>query len=443
MRRHQRGWAAAIGAAFACLALAGCASQGPGDERAAPPPDAAIAAPVPSNAERVRAANERFFARQEEILAPYAGRPIAPDQANLLRQQLAAEADLALADIDLERLGPKDRREISALVAASPAALERLRSILLGEAQRGGAAGFVADIDSVVLDRTTRTYARSGEAGDAFRERIKALLRDPRATAALRSGEGTHLGFLIRDLDATGRREIAPVMLDIASTFDGSEPLSGCQAITMALKTIRPEASPAAFERARQHLADAFAGPASTAGADADAWHSLHALITGAGFRGPLVGSPAPDGEITLQAADGSSLSKRIADFRGRVLVLDFGATWCSACVASLPKMNELQRAFPGDDVTILWVFERDAKTTDAELYQFARSRGAEIQLALCDKQTLFEEYGIFELPSAVIVGREGRVEAVGLHPMLHDGLRQAIERARNRPSTPPPPASS
>jgi thiol-disulfide isomerase/thioredoxin len=63
-----------------------------------------------------------------------------------------------------------------------------------------------------------------------------------------------------------------------------------------------------------------------------------------------LLGSPAP--EWTLVRAYGGG--KRLADYRGKVVVLDFWATWCPWCIKSFPALRDLLRAYEGRDVVVV-----------------------------------------------------------------------------------------
>src|SRR5512140_3084982 len=64
------------------------------------------------------------------------------------------------------------------------------------------------------------------------------------------------------------------------------------------------------------------------------------------------VGDKAPN--FTLTADDGRQVSR--AEFGGKVLVLNFWATWCLPCVEELPSLNEFQKKFAGSGVVVLGV---------------------------------------------------------------------------------------
>jgi len=71
-------------------------------------------------------------------------------------------------------------------------------------------------------------------------------------------------------------------------------------------------------------------------------------------------GKPAPLFSVPLLDGNGT-LS--LADYRGKVVYLDFWASWCAPCLVSLPLLEELRREFPGDRFQILAVnVDRDSE---------------------------------------------------------------------------------
>jgi peroxiredoxin len=83
----------------------------------------------------------------------------------------------------------------------------------------------------------------------------------------------------------------------------------------------------------------------------------VEALPAGALIPAPsrsllAVGSMAPD--FTLPAADGRQV--RLSDYRGKTVLLEFGATWCSHCQAEAPHLLRLYGALPADKVAFLSV---------------------------------------------------------------------------------------
>lgn len=82
-------------------------------------------------------------------------------------------------------------------------------------------------------------------------------------------------------------------------------------------------------------------------------------------LKGIQIGQKVPDISITnlhnyKDASGNPASTAKLSDFKGKLLILDFWATWCSPCVAMIPKMDSLQKAF-GDKIQFLSVtYQKD-----------------------------------------------------------------------------------
>src|SRR5580692_5000788 len=104
------------------------------------------------------------------------------------------------------------------------------------------------------------------------------------------------------------------------------------------------------------------------------------------------VGDKAP--EFSIKADNGKTITAR--DFGGKLLLLNFWATWCPPCISEVPALNQLQRALGPDGVVILGISEdEDAKAYKSFLARFhvdyltARQPGKDIRL----------KYGTIQIP--------------------------------------------
>lgn len=136
---------------------------------------------------------------------------------------------------------------------------------------------------------------------------------------------------------------------------------------------------------------------------------------------------PAPD--FTLRDLDGKRV--RLSQYRGRVVVLNFWATWCTACLAELPDLIDLQRKL-GDRITVLGIAldgvpdedgdsegdETKSHKTDTSLKgvrtkveRAVRARGINYAVLLDPRGSVGGQYNGGELPTTVIIDAEGRVQ--------------------------------
>ncbi len=124
-------------------------------------------------------------------------------------------------------------------------------------------------------------------------------------------------------------------------------------------------------------------------------------------------GSKAPpiDVETLLQAPEGASLGWE--QLHGKVVVLEFWATWCGPCVAAILHMNELADQFKGEPVQFVALTQEREKT----VAPFLAKNPIHAWVALARRST-FEGYHVKGIPMTVLVRPDGVIDAV-THPTL------------------------
>jgi uncharacterized protein (TIGR03435 family) len=97
---------------------------------------------------------------------------------------------------------------------------------------------------------------------------------------------------------------------------------------------------------------------------------------------------------------------------RGKVVVLDFWATWCGPCLAAVPHLNRLADSFSGEPVVFLAISDEQ----ETVVRRFIEKRPIHGWVALDAGRSTFDAYGIEGIPQAVVVDAAGIVRA-SLHP--------------------------
>lgn len=134
----------------------------------------------------------------------------------------------------------------------------------------------------------------------------------------------------------------------------------------------------------------------------------------------PEVGQAAPE----ASAKEWINLKTPLtwASLRGKVVLLEFWATWCGPCVEGIPHLNELQRKYAGKNFQLLTFVEEGHQTMD----KFLKRKAVEYPIGL--ESTSVEDYGINGIPHAFLISPDGKILWHG-HPAEHE-METAIASA-------------
>jgi len=140
---------------------------------------------------------------------------------------------------------------------------------------------------------------------------------------------------------------------------------------------------------------------------------------------GPGQGTGEMAPEFELSRLEGGTL--RLADLRGRTVLIDFWATWCPPCIVEIPELNAFQAEYRARGVEVLAVSIDTLE--DAELQRWVEEHDMQYPVVRGDI-ALAERYQAFEFPYHVLVSPEGEI-LERLEPGFHsrDELAALVER--------------
>jgi peroxiredoxin len=139
---------------------------------------------------------------------------------------------------------------------------------------------------------------------------------------------------------------------------------------------------------------------------------------------GDVRGVPAPDFELV--SLDGKKV--KLSDYRGKAVLLNFWATWCSPCKVEMPWFVDLQKRYGSDGLVILGIAMDD--TTTPKIAQFASEMGVNYPVLLgTDKVS--EDYGNVEfLPTSFYIDREGKIIGKGAGLLGRKEIEENVQKA-------------
>jgi thiol-disulfide isomerase/thioredoxin len=150
-------------------------------------------------------------------------------------------------------------------------------------------------------------------------------------------------------------------------------------------------------------------------------------LVRDPEFAAQLLSGPAPDIEVV--AKDGSKI--RLSDMRGKVVFINFWATWCPPCRAEMPDLEKLAETMKFSP------FEVFAVSSDQSFEQidaFFGGRKTRMRIGLDPEQKWAEVYGTERLPETYVVDRDGnlRLRFVNVRPWTDSRIHRYLEWLAN-----------
>jgi len=107
----------------------------------------------------------------------------------------------------------------------------------------------------------------------------------------------------------------------------------------------------------------------------------------------------------TLPVVGSTADTLDLGDYHGKVVVLDFWASWCVPCRRSFPWMNEMQHKYADDGLVVIAV-NLDNQAVDAEA--FLQRYPAQFSVYYDHRRELAHQYGVEAMPSSFLIGRDG-----------------------------------
>jgi thiol-disulfide isomerase/thioredoxin len=136
-------------------------------------------------------------------------------------------------------------------------------------------------------------------------------------------------------------------------------------------------------------------------------------------------GDAAP--AFALKDAQGREVT--LESLKGRVVVLDFWATWCGPCKAAMPAIQKIHESYANEPVSVFGINVSERKPEAGAEYFKEKKYTYGCLLA---GESLANDYGVSGIPTLVVIGKDGKIALLemGFSPEGEQGLRLAIDAA-------------
>ena len=125
----------------------------------------------------------------------------------------------------------------------------------------------------------------------------------------------------------------------------------------------------------------------------------------------------APD--FTLSTTDGQQVS--LLQYRGKVVFLNFWATWCIPCREEMPALERLHQTYQSQDLAVISI---DLKESADQVKAFFQKHGLSFPALLDQNGSVFRDYLVAGMPTTYLIGRDGTMLARGIGGEIGHGPR-------------------
>lgn len=121
--------------------------------------------------------------------------------------------------------------------------------------------------------------------------------------------------------------------------------------------------------------------------------------------------------EFNGRMSDGREMS--LASLQGKVILLNFWASWCLECRPEMPAFERLHREFSPQGLAVVGINAREGEAT---IHEYTKELGLSFPLILDPSGTINSAYGVIGLPTTFLIARDGRAVALAIGPREWSG---------------------
>ena len=139
--------------------------------------------------------------------------------------------------------------------------------------------------------------------------------------------------------------------------------------------------------------------------------------------RTPSIGELAP--QFELRDVDGTVV--RLSDYRGKVVWINFWATWCGPCRRELPDIARLAAEFSAGDLVVVAVNQEQSAKVASDFWE---ELGLDLPILLDSSGEVSNQYRLRGLPNNFFIDREGVLQSFQLGFLVEEQMRESLAAA-------------
>ncbi|MBX3323948.1 MAG: TlpA family protein disulfide reductase [Phycisphaeraceae bacterium] len=360
-------------------------------------------------------------------------------------EQLATRTELIkklLGDETFAEYSSSQIETVLGLVVADEAlrdrAIARLAELKAQESPEG--------LNAELVHTLMQMYARRGS---PTADDVKRMLNDPRLVQLVSKGQGLSIFSLLGSVRGGGLSDSVETLMKLTRALPETLAPGKADSIANLYTTLAytvPNPSEQLASLQSRALAYLDADIKSLKGDDAKATSPQIASLEKTRDRLAVINGAAPEIEFMWYSEDGSVT--KLSDLKGKVVIIDFWATWCGPCISAFPKVRHLAEHYNGYPVEIVGVtsiqgshYRTNPQTNEREKIDTKDDTQKEFTLMTefmkelnmtwpvgFSKENVFDpRYGVYGIPHIAIIDPAGKVRVNGLNP---HGLTDVQEHA-------------
>jgi len=154
---------------------------------------------------------------------------------------------------------------------------------------------------------------------------------------------------------------------------------------------------------------------------------ALILAVAGCATEGTSVGSIAPDFPVSSLKEPGKEV--RLNDLRGKVVVLDFWATWCGPCRQAMPYIAALNRDYKDKGVVFMSITDEEREKVEP----FVKRESISLPIYLDSLMIAKNRLQVSSLPTTVVIDKNGKIQAYEQGFYTPEELAKTLETAIKR----------